>query len=158
MLIWYGAGAVAVIVIAWLAALVHASGHAPIGLISLAVGIGLGAILSKIAATLRVAGRKRLIIGTIFLATVAVLAEHTWLYLDFRRQWHEAREKSPQVAVFRPESPWSPREYFTIEATPNRAALWCLDAAIIIASAVGTVIALSKNSSPQPPVPSPPFP
>jgi len=39
MLIWYGAGAVAAIVIAWLAALVHASGHAPIVLVSLAVGV-----------------------------------------------------------------------------------------------------------------------
>ena len=100
------------LLIAWLAALVHASGHAPIGLVSLAVGIGLGAILDRIAAAQRVAGRRRLIIGTILLAIVTVLAEHTWLYLDFRRQWHESREKSPQVAMFRPESPWSPREYF----------------------------------------------
>jgi hypothetical protein len=155
MLIWYGAGAIAAIVIAWLAALVHASGHAPIGLISLAVGIGLGAILSKIAASMRIAGRKRLIIGTILLATVAVIAEHTWLYLDFRRQWHEARSKSPQVAMFRPESPWSPREYFKIEATPTHAALWCVDATIIVTSAVGIIIVFSKNPSPQPPFPSP---
>jgi ABC-type uncharacterized transport system permease subunit len=155
MLIWYGAGAVAAILIAWLAALVHASGHAPIGLVSLAVGIALGAVLRKIAVTLRFASRRHLIIGTILLAIVAVLAEHTWLYLDFRRQWREAREKSPQVALFRPESPWSPREYFAIEATPEHAALWCVDAAIIVASAVGTVIALSRNPSPQPLVPSP---
>ena len=157
MVIWYGTGAVAAIIIAWLAALVHASGPAPIGLVSLAVGIGLGAILSKIAALIRIAGRKRLIIGTILLAIVAIVAEHTWLYLDFRRQWHEARAKSPQVAVFRPESPWSAREYFLIEATPSRTALWCIDAAIIVASAIGTVIALSRTAaqSPQPPIPSP---
>jgi ABC-type uncharacterized transport system permease subunit len=155
MLIWYGAGAVAAIAIAWLAALVHASGHAPLGLISLAVGIALGAVLKQIAATQQVTGRRRLIIGTLLLAIVAVLAEHTWLYLDFRRQWQEAREKSPQVAIFRPESPWSPREFFLNEATPQRTAVWCIDALIIIASAVGTVLALSKTPNPQPPTPSP---
>jgi hypothetical protein len=155
MLIWYGAGTIAAIVIAWLAALVHASGHAPIGLISLAVGVALGAILTKIAAVQRVAVAKRLIIGTILLAILAVTAEHTWLYLDFRRQWHEAREKSPQMAMFRPESPWSPREYFAIEATPEHAALWCVDALVILAGAVGTVVTLSKTLSLQPPAPSP---
>src|SRR4051812_23378762 len=107
MLIWYGADTVAAIVIAWLAALVHASGHAPIGLVPLAVGSALGATLTAIAAVQRIGDRKPLIIGTLLKAIVALLAEHTWLYLDFRRQWHEAREKSPQVAVFRPESPWS---------------------------------------------------
>jgi hypothetical protein len=155
MLIWYGAGTVAAIVIAWLAALVHASGHAPIGLVPLAVGIALGASLIAIAAAQQLADRRRLIIETLLLAIVAIMAEHTWLYLDFRRQWHEARERSPQVAVFRPESPWSPREYFTIEATPQRTLLWSVDAAITVASAVGTIIALSKPSNPQPPAPSP---
>jgi hypothetical protein len=151
MLIWYGAGTVAAIVIAWLAALVHASGHAPIGLVSLAVGVALGAVLAKIAAIQWVVGAKRLIVGTILLAILAVIAEHTWLYLDFRRQWHEAREKSPQMAMFRPESPWSPREYFAIEATPEHAALWCVDAIVILAGAVGTVVVMPKIVSPQSP-------
>jgi hypothetical protein len=155
MLIWYGAGAVAAIAIARLAALVHASGHAPIGLVSLAVGTALGATLIAIAATQRVAGFRRLIIGTLLLAMLAVLAEHAWLYLDFRRQWQEAREKSPQVAIFRPESPWSPREFFLNEATSQRIALWCIDALITIASAVGTIAALSRNPSPQTPATSP---
>ncbi len=98
MLIWYGAGAVAAMVIAWLAALVHASGHAPVGLISLVVGAALGAILAKIAASQRIAGRKRLILGTVMLAILAVLAEHAWLYLDFRRQCtrrERSRRRSP---------------------------------------------------------------
>src|SRR3954467_11419779 len=155
MLIWYGAGTVAAVVIAWLAALVHASGHAPIGLVPLAVGTGLGATLIAIAIAQRIANRRGLIVGTILLAIVAVLAEHTWLYLDFRRQWHEAREKSPHVAVFRPESPWSPREYFTVEATPERTLLWCVDAAITVASAVVTIVVSSIRRSPQPPVPNP---
>jgi hypothetical protein len=82
---------------------------------------------------------------------LAVIAEHTWLYLDFRRQWREAREKSPQMAMFRPESPWSPREYFAIEATPEHAALWCVDAIVILAGAVGTVVVMPKIVSPQSP-------
>ena len=145
MLIWYAAGAVAAIVIAWIAALVHASGHAPVGLISLVVGIALGASLRKIAGTLRVPdSRRHLIIGTILLAIVAVLAEHAWLYLDFRRQWHEAREKSPQVAIFRPESPWSPREFLENEATPQLITVWFVDALIIIFSAATTIAVLSQ--------------
>jgi hypothetical protein len=155
MLIWYGAGTVAAIVIAWLAALVHASGHAPLGLVSLAVGIALGVVLRKIAATQRVMSRRQLIIGTFFLAIVAVLAEHTWLYFDFRRQWQAEREKSPQVAIFRSEAPWSVREFLLNEATPQRTALWCIDGLIIITSAVGSIIALSTTSSPQPRAPNP---
>jgi hypothetical protein len=156
MLIWYGAGAVAAVAIAWLAALVHASGHAPIGVVSLVVGIALGTTLVKIAASSRVAkSRRHLIVGTILLAIVAVLAEHTWLYLDFRRQWQEAREKSPQVAIFRPESPWAPREFFANEATPQRTAFWCIDAVLIIAGAVGTVAVGSRKPGPQSPAPSP---
>jgi len=147
MLIWYGVGAVAAIVIAWLAALVHASGHAPIGLVSLAVGIALGASLAKLAAIQRVTCKKRLIVGTIVLAILAVLAEHTWLYLDFRRQWHETREKSPQVAIFRPESPWSPREFLENEATPQLITVWFVDAVIIIFSAATTIAVLSRPSA-----------
>jgi ABC-type uncharacterized transport system permease subunit len=156
MLIWYGAGAVAAIVIAWLAALVHASGHAPFGLVSLAVGIFLGAALARIAGTLRVPeSRRHRIIGTILLAITAVLAEHAWLYSDFRRQWHESREKSPQVAMFRPAEPPSPAEYFRDEATTARAILWCADALLTVASAVGTFAVLTTPSSPQAPFPNP---
>jgi hypothetical protein len=155
MLIWYGAGAVAAIVIAWLAALVHASGHAPLGLVPLAVGISLGAILKKIAGTQRLPGRRSLISGTLLLAMLTVFAEHAWLYRDFRRQWQESREKSPQVAMFRPAEPPSPAEYFQDEATTARATLWTIDALLIVASAVGTCTALTRTLSAQSPSPSP---
>jgi hypothetical protein len=145
MLIWYAAGAVAAIVVAWVAAIVHASGHAPLGLVSLVVGIALGGVLFALAATQRIASRRRLIVGTFLLAIVAVLGEHTWLYLDFRRQWQEARANSPQVAIFRSESPWSPREYFKNEATPGRTLLWCADALTLIASATATLSVLRHN-------------
>jgi len=75
----------------------------------------------------------------VLLAIVTVLAQHAWLYHSFRQQWHEARAKSPEVALFRAEAPWSPREYFARELTPYRAALWCLDAALItVTAAVAT--------------------
>ena len=151
MLIWYGAGAVAAIFVAWFAALIHASGHAPIGLVSLGVGATHGVILAKLAATLQVAGRRRLLIGAIVLAVVGVLAEHTWLYLDFRRQWHADQLKTPQVAIFRSDTPWSPQQYFAHELTPGQGALWCLDATIIIGTAVVTVLTLRR----EPPAPSP---
>jgi hypothetical protein len=139
MLIWSVAGAVAAIAIGWLASLIHASGHAPIGLVSLAVGVLLGAILAKLAASQEITSQRRLVIGSVVFAIVTTLAEHTWLYVDFCRQWKASREKSPQVAMFRPETPPSPREYVANEWSPQTAAIWSLDAALIVASAVLTM-------------------
>ena len=142
---WYVAGLIAAIAVGWLAAVVHRAGHAPIGILSLAVGIALGIILSRTAATLRVAGSPRLVVGVSLLALVTVLSQHAWLYHSFRQQWHQARTDSAAVAMFRLETPWSPSEYFLRELTPQRAALWCVDAAIITAATVGTVVLLHRN-------------
>lgn len=136
---FYSLGLVAAIAVAWAGAMIHRSGHAPVGLVSVGVGLVLGASLAKIAAMLRIAGPRRLIVATIVLALFAVAIQHTWLYVDFRRQWHEARNNSPQVAIFRSESPWSPLEYLAHEASPWQVTLWCVDAALITAAAVGTV-------------------
>ncbi len=140
MVIWHITGAGAALAIAWLAAMLHASGHAPFGLISIGVGAALGAAVSAIAANQRLAGKGKLILGTIIFAIITVVAQHAWLYRDFRRQWHEARATSPEVALFRPESPWSPAEYLARELTPGRAGLWALDAALVVAAAVAVVI------------------
>ena len=146
MLIWYITGAGAAVAIAWLAAMLHLSGHAPLGLLSLGVGAALGAALNTLAAMLRVAGRSPTVVSTVIFALVTVLAQHAWLYVDFRRQWHEARAASPEVALFRPESPWSPAEYLTRELTPGRAALWALDAALVVAAAVAVVVWWQRRS------------
>ncbi len=142
---FYSLGLFAAIAVAWIGAMIHRLGHAPIGLVSVGVGLVLGASLAKIAARLRIAGSRRLLAGAMVLALVAVFVQHTWLYLDFRRQWHEARNNSPQVAMFRSESPWSPREYLAHEATPRQVTLWCVDAALITAAAVGTVWLLRRR-------------
>lgn len=158
MLIWYVAGAVAAIAVGWLSSLVHASGHAPIGLVSLSVGVVLGAILAKLAANQRITGRRQLIIGAISIAILTILAEHTWLYLDFCRQWKTSREKSPQVAMFRPENPPSPRDYFANEWSAKTAAIWISDAVIIIASTFATFWILTPATrvpDPRPLTPDP---
>jgi hypothetical protein len=146
MLTWYITSAGAALAIAWLGAMLHVSEHAPLGLVSLGVGAALGAALNALAATLRVAGRRPSLLGTISHAILTVLAQHAWLYLDFRRQWHEARAASPEVALFRPESPWSPAEYLARELTPVRAALWGLDAALVVAAAIAVVIWWQRRS------------
>ncbi len=140
MLRWSMYGVVVAIVLAWFGAIIHASGYAPLGLVSLGLGATLGAVLVAIAATQGVAGARRLVIGTIALALFVVLAQHAWLYRDFRRQWHEARANSPHVAMFRPETPWTPREYLERELTAGRAALWVVDAALITATATAVVV------------------
>jgi hypothetical protein len=151
MLSWYITSAGAALAVAWLAAMLHLSGYAPVGLISLGVGAALGAALTAIAATGhrpkggRVTGRTPSRLTTVIFAIVTVLAQHAWLYLYFRRQWHEARANSAHIAMFRPESPWSPTEYLTRELTTQQAnpgyiiALWAIDAALIVAAAVAIV-------------------
>jgi hypothetical protein len=163
---FYTLGLLSAVAIAWLAAAIHASGRAPIGLISVAVGAILGTAVIAIAVMLRSPqrpGLRRLILATIALSLITILAQHAWLYLEYRRQWHEARASSPHAALFRSQqfqsdAPVSPSEYFWREATPRRITLWCLDATIIVVSAAGTCIVLHNQlkmtSNPQPPAPS----
>jgi hypothetical protein len=101
-------------------------------------------VVAKLAKRAGVCCRKQLVVGTTIFALVAVLTEHAWLYHDFRRQWGEARAREPQVALFRPEEPWSPAEYVLNEWSPGRAALWCVDASLIVASAVGVVLVRNR--------------
>jgi hypothetical protein len=154
MLLWYVAGVSVAIAVSWLAALLHVSGYAPLGIVSLGVGCVLGAAFGGTSTTLRVAGRRELVIGTILLSILTVLAEHAWLYRDFRRQWHAARANSAEVALFRPESPWSPAEYLAREASAERVALWVVDAALIAAAAMGTAVAITGRDAGNPPATS----
>ena len=105
---WYFGGVVAAAALGFVAAKCHAAGIAPVGLISIATGGGLGFTLSRWAAVNGIAGRRRLVVGAILVGLTAVFFEHAWLYVDFRRQWREARAADPQVALFRPEEPWTP--------------------------------------------------
>lgn len=136
---WFLLGALAAIGVGGLAAVLNLARFAPAGLLPIFVGVVLGAVLIGLAAITRVQCRKRLLWGAVVLAMMAVLAEHAWLYRDFRRQWHEARSTSPHLAMFRAESPWSPAEYLRHEATAGRVAFWCVDAALVIAFTAGVV-------------------
>jgi hypothetical protein len=111
--------------------------------VGIALGTALGALAAMLLSPLRPA--RLLVISTVTLALITVLAQHAWLYHDFRRQWHEARAESREAAMFRPESPWSPREYFEHELTPQSAALWLLDAFLITIAATATVILTQKK-------------
>jgi hypothetical protein len=146
-LIWYTGGLIAAIVIGWLAALLHAAGVAPIGFVSFGIGAALGTALCVLAASraprlavVVLVGHAPLVIGSIVLALLTILAEHAWLYLEFRQQWHAARGRSAEAAIFRSEAPWSPGEYFAREIASGRAPLWALDATLIIVAAVTTVL------------------
>jgi len=142
---WYLSGIAVGAVVGWVAAQCYLGGWAPVGFVSLAVGGCLGLAAGQLAHLAGVLGRRRLVIGTVVLALVAVFAEHAWLYRDFRRQWTEARARDPQVALFRPEAPWSPAEYLRHEWSPGRLAFWCVDATLIVTSAVGVVLARQRQ-------------
>jgi hypothetical protein len=171
LFMWYFGGMLAAVAIGWFAARLHAAGIAPVGLMSLLIGAMLGAALAALAASqltasdpaasqlaasraprlgvVVLAGSCPLVIGTILLALVTILAEHAWLYRDFRRQWQDARAESAEVALFRPEQPWSPHEYFAWELSSGRAALWALDAVLVIAAAVTVVIVVVRRRPPK---------
>ncbi len=133
-------------VIGWVAAQCHLGWWTPVGLISLGIGIWLGLAISKLAALSGVAKRQWLA-STVFFAFFAVLAEHTWFYVDFRRQWHVAYANEPRVALFRPAEPWTPIEYLHHEISPGRLALWSVDAALIAIGAVGVGLVKSSVNS-----------
>ncbi len=143
---WYAGGAFAAVAIGYVAARLNLLGIAPLGLLSTFVGCILGAVLGGLAVVCNVGCRTRLVFGTLVLAVITVLAEHAWLYRDFCRQWHEARATSAEVALFRPETPWSPVEYFARELTATSAAFWLFDAALIIATAIATGIIVHRYS------------
>jgi hypothetical protein len=149
--IWLVTGTIAAIAIAWLAAQIHASGRAPLGLTSIAVGALLGAALSKIAAMLGVAGPRLMFVSAILFALLTVIAEHAWLYRDYCRQWQDARRQSAAAAVAAPQSPPSPRKYFAHEWNPK---LWLTDAVLIVAVATFTAVysqrAVSSNNETPP--------
>ena len=146
--LFIGGGLLAAIVVAWIAAQLHSYGHSPLGLISLGVGIALGITIYAIAASQRLAGRKRFIVATTVFAVLTVLVEHAWLYVEFRREWQQGRAVSAEAAMFRPETPWSPAEYFARELTPVNAALWALDAVLIVVGTVGVILVCSRRQHP----------
>ncbi|MCI0493175.1 MAG: hypothetical protein L0Z07_09590 [Planctomycetes bacterium] len=137
---WYVGSMVAAVAIGWLSARLNLAGLAPVGILPLGIGIALGAAISGLAAAMRVTCRARLVVGTLVFSLVTVAAEHTWLYRDFRRQWHAARTNEPQVALFRPEIPWTPSEYMARELSPGTTVLWAADAALIAGAAIGSVL------------------
>jgi hypothetical protein len=144
MLIWYVAGAVAAIAVGWLASLVHAAGHAPIGIVPVVVGTVLGALLIGLAWLQRLPPVKHIVLSTLALAVLTVVAEHAWLYADYRRQWHADLAKAPRFSEVQAEVP-SLVEYFAHELTPGRGVLWCVDAVLIVAAAIVTTWYLERR-------------
>jgi hypothetical protein len=134
---WYATGLVVALAIAWVAAKVNWWISAPIGAISICIGFLVGVALGALAHMLHLRRGRNLIVGVVLIAIFTVLMQHAWLYVEFRRQWQQAREGSPEVAMFRDEKPWPPEEYFRRELEAGRAGVWCLDGVLIVATAVG---------------------
>jgi hypothetical protein len=162
MLRWFVTGVIVAIGSAWVAAALHASVRAPVGSVSIGFGLVLGLLFSALATLAGVRISRSLLWGAVALAIVAVLAQHAWLYLDFRRQWQDAMAAAPRFAELSPKPP-SPITYFGHELTVVRGVLWCIDATLVIGFAafamkmlqrMQTTSNLSPNHTPQPPAPN----
>jgi hypothetical protein len=138
MLRWYAAGLLVSLAVAWVAAVIQATVRAPVGSISVGIGLLLGVLLSTLAGLTSAQRVRSLVVGTAILAVVVVLAQHAWLYLDYRRQWHDALAKAPRFSDLPVKVP-SVVEYFSRELTFAHGVLWFVDAGLIIAAAVGTM-------------------
>jgi hypothetical protein len=135
--LWLLTGSLAAIAVGWVAAQIHASGHAPVGLVSVGVGAVLGIALRYLANNFGIRCKVRLAIGAAVIAAICVIAEHAWLYRDFRGQWQSARETNAAVAMFRAETPPTAGEYFAREWN---AVLWITDAALIVVTTTCVVV------------------
>ena len=159
VLLWIALSAFAAIIVGWLSALIHASGHAPIGLTSFFVGAVLGIVIGVIAASQGIRAAKVLIFGAVALALITIVAEHAWLYRDYCRQWDQARTRSVAAATFPDATPPTMTEWFKHEWSPL---LWLTDAALITITAAATAVSASRyrivatrTSDPKPQAPSP---
>lgn len=144
MLIWYGAGLFVSLLVAWLAAVLQASVRIPVGIIPIGIGILLAVSLTSLAMLTNVRQDRSFILGSLVLAAITVLAQHAWLYIDYRRQWHEALAKAPSFSGFPAKVP-TPIEYFSQELTFARGVLWCIDGALIIGFTIGTIWVLERK-------------
>jgi hypothetical protein len=163
MCAWFAAGFAVALALAWVVAKLHAAFTAPLGLVSIGFGLIFGIALAAIAMLLNLRSQRALFVGTCVLTAVAIVAQHAWLYVEFRREWHRARATTPEIAMFRPEAPWSPAEYFGNELKAGRAPVWWLDALGIAVPAIAvfwmmdqkrhqaTASAPTSNATPRPP-------
>jgi hypothetical protein len=134
-------GVAAAVVIGIVAAVVSRAGWAPVGIFSLAVGFALGGAAAFLAKQCGVDCRTRLVAGTLVMALVATVAQHAWLYREYRRQWQAARDREPALALFNTEAaPMPPADYIAAELAAGRPLWWLIDMALVAASAVGVVL------------------
>jgi hypothetical protein len=124
----------------WIVARLNVAGIAPVGILPLVVGATVGSAAFWLFAQGGVLSRAGLATAAVVVAILTVMAEHAWLYQDFCRQWREARSSQARMAMFRPEEPWSVREYVRREASPGRVAFWCVDGTILVLGAVGAAL------------------
>src|SRR3972149_1080976 len=109
MVKWYCYGLATAVLVGLLASLVSSAGWTPVGVYSLGVGLAIGGPVTKLPGVVPVTWTKRLLTGTVLMAICTVIAQHAWLYNDYRRQWHVVQNHEPALAIFRPGSaPLSP--------------------------------------------------
>jgi hypothetical protein len=159
-------GSAAAAGIGLLAATISLTGWAPVGIFSLGVGVAVGVTAMVLASWFKVSCPQRLATATLGMALVAVVAQHAWLYRDYRQQWHAVREREPMLALFRTESaPMSFGEYLAVEASPGRIAFWFVDLVLVASAATGILllgrrlpekIGVAADAKPSsPPIPDP---
>jgi hypothetical protein len=146
--LFFALGAVAAVALGWVGAAFSLASKAPVGVVSVGIGVALGLLLVGLAQMLRVSQRRVLLLGAVVLAIVTTLSQHGWLYRAYCGKWRQDRIDQPAVALFRPETePLSVVAYFRRELNfaPSQAMLWIMDGALIVAAAVGVIIVSQRR-------------
>ncbi len=144
-------GAAAAVAIGWASAMLSVTGKAPVGLLSLGIGIALGLLLVALAELTRFKSPRGLVVSVALCAVLTVLAEHGWLYRAYRQKWQQNRVEHPAVALFRPDdAPLTLAGYFhrELQFAPGQWKFWLVDGGLIVAGAVGVVILRNRSVRP----------
>ena len=148
---WLACGAGWGVFLAWLSVRLQKSGFAPVGVLSLLIGLALGAGLWGLLRWLQFGHRRGALAGTLLLAAGVVGGEHTFAYCDYRVSFERAMQSDPKLAFARASNPaMQPRtfaEYMHWEDNRGRLWLWGIDA-VLIALASTFVVAWGSAAYP----------
>ncbi len=137
---WFACGTLWALALAWASVGLQSGGFAPVGLLSLLIGILLGGGLAAFARWIEFGHRRAALLGTLGLALLTVGGEHGFSYRRHLQGMERAVQANPKLALARAANeefrPPTVAEYLRASAERGRLWIWGLDAVLIALAAV----------------------
>jgi hypothetical protein len=156
---WFLPTVFAAIAMARVSVWIQQVGIAPVLVIPLLAGGAVGLLASAMAVQNGEQSRARLAMGLVISALCMAAASHGFFYLDYYRQFEAGVLGNPKVVLWAlQDQNFQPRPHTFLEylasSAPKNWPLWIVDAAAMIAGAVGVglwTFSQSARSAAQPP-------